>query len=250
MCLLESGIPQFRPNAIIFGFSVFLLCSAHAISAQQSKPLSQTPDTSHVGTRTGSSAASLAESETAHMRAEGAKIPRTEKVSPPASQPANPPTVTLKDGKLTVKADNSSLIEILQHLANISGMSINGLEKGPRIFGVYGPGNSRDVLRDILFDSGYNYIMVGGSDENTPQELLLTAQNKDAHGIVPFHRIIMPAADRDEVEPTKIPPVPNALGPGAVAPVPSLDQQDENTRAESTLQRLQHMQNQQQEAPQ
>ena len=173
---------------------------------------------------------------------------------PPSSQATQPATVTLRDGKVTVEANNSNLTQVLQDLANISGMSINGLDKGPRIFGVYGPGNARDVLADLLAGSGYNYIMVGGANEGTPRELILTAQNGDAPALAPVHPTKVSSADQEGSERPELetnPPAANVLGPGAVAPAPSLDEQDGNTRAQNALQRQQHIQDQQQQsAPQ
>lgn len=249
MYFIKGEMPQFRCSVIIFSCCAALLCSAYAVSAQETRFPRPAPNVSHTHAATGSSPVALDGSATARKYPASTKGQRTEKVPPPSSQPTQPATVTFKDGKLTVAANNSSLTEILQNLANISGMTINGLDKGPRIFGVYGPGNSRDVLKDLLVGSGYNFIMVGGGSESTPRELILTAQNGDAPAIVPVHPATATAADRDEAkqpEPETNPSVPEALGPGAVAPVPSLDEQDDNTRAQSTLQRLQHIQDQQQ----
>ena len=175
------------------------------------------------------------------------------KLPSPSDQATQPAAVTLSDGKLTVEANNSNLTQILRDLANISGMTISGLRNGPRIFGVYGPGNSRDVLTELLLGTGYNFIMVGSTVDGTPRELLLTAEN-DAPAIAPFTPTKVSSSDLNERVQQQLeinPSVPNALGPGAVAPVPSLDEQDDNTRAQSTLQRLQHIQDQQkQNAPQ
>jgi hypothetical protein len=161
--------------------------------------------------------------------------------------------VTLRNGKLTVEANNSDLSQILQYLADISGMTVIGLKKGPRIFGDYGPGNLRDVLTDLLIGSGYNFIMVGGATDGTPRELLLTTQNNNAQAFTPLNPRPVPSADRDEFEQPgleKNPAASDALGPGAISPVPSQNDQDDNTRVQRALQRLQHMQEQQQNAPQ
>jgi hypothetical protein len=108
--------------------------------------------------------------------------PDQRKPSQPSSFNAtiHPATVSLRDGKLTVEANNSDLSQILQNLATISGMTIDGLHKGPRVFGVYGPGNSREVLSALLVGSGYNFVMVGGAEDGAPRELLLTSQKSAA----------------------------------------------------------------------
>jgi hypothetical protein len=99
----------------------------------------------------------------------------------PSQEAAQPAKVSLNQGILTVEANNSGLTQILHAVADASGMKIKGLNGDSRLFGVYGPGDVRDVLSSLLVGSGYNFIMVGGAGSSTPQELLLTAQNsKDA----------------------------------------------------------------------
>ena len=165
-------------------------------------------------------------------------------------------TVILSDGKLTVNANNSDLSQILQEIAGISGMTINGLNGGPRVFGVYGPGNSREVLTVLLVDSGYNFIMVGGASDSTPRELLLTARNITTSGPKSLNpSSVRPVADSEESrksEPEVDSSDRNAMGPGAVPPVPSLNDQGDAARAQANLLRLQHQQEQQQQqsAPQ
>jgi hypothetical protein len=103
--------------------------------------------------------------------------------------PVRPAAISLRDGKLTVEANNSDLTQILQNLADISGMTIEGLNQGPRVFGIYGPGNSRDVLTALLVGSGYNFIMVGGEASGTPRKLLLTAQKGAAFNPAPQNQV-------------------------------------------------------------
>jgi hypothetical protein len=159
--------------------------------------------------------------------------------------------MSVTNGILTVKANNSDLTDILQAIATISGMTISGLNKGPRIFGTYGPASSRDVLVDLLAGSDYNFIMVGGPIEGAPRELLLTLRQNHAPTLNPHNpRSVSSAehAESDWPDSTLDPSLPSALGLGAVSPSPSQDDLDDNTRAERTLQRLQHIQDQQ--APQ
>jgi hypothetical protein len=165
-------------------------------------------------------------------------------------------TVSLGEGRLTVNANNSDLSQILQEIAGISGMTINGLNGGPRVFGVYGPGNSREVLSTLLIDSGYNFIMVGGASDGTPRELLLTARNITTSGPKSLNpSSVRPVADREDSrksEPEVDSSDRNAMGPGAIPPVPSLNDQDDAARTQVNLLRLQHQQEQQQQqnAPQ
>ena len=87
----------------------------------------------------------------------------------PATAPADPASVSLKDGKLTISANNSDLIQILQELAHISGMKVIGSDNGPRVFGQYGPAEAHDVLSSLLAGSGYDFIMVGGATGGMPR---------------------------------------------------------------------------------
>lgn len=253
MYFVVGEMTLFKCRAMIFSCCAVLLCSAYASCAQETQSPRPVPDVPHASVATNSSDSAFDGSATARKHPASAKGRRMKQLPSPSDQATQPAAVTLRNGKLTVEANNSDLTQILRDLANISGMTINGLGKGPRIFGVYGPGNSRDVLTALLLGSGYNFIMVGGAVDGTPRELLLTAAN-DAPAIAPITPTNIPSSDRTERVQQQLeinPSVPHALGPGAVAPVPSLDEQDDNTRAQSTLQRLQHMQDQQkQNAPQ
>jgi hypothetical protein len=164
---------------------------------------------------------------------------------PPANATAQPAKIVLRDGRLTVDACNSDLAQILKDLSDKSGMTIQGLSKSPRIFGVYGPGNSREVLRSLLTGSGYNFIIVGGAGNGAPRELLLTPITATALEETPRE------ADPDDPESTEQKRTsPEVRGPGAVYPAPPPVPQDEGTRIEQNLQRLQHLQENQKNGPQ
>ena len=92
----------------------------------------------------------------------------------PMEQPAQPATVTLSRGKLSVKADNSSLIQIVDQLGKSGGMSISGLDQDQRVFGDYGPGDPRQILSQLLEGAGYNVLMLGVTQDGTPRELVLS----------------------------------------------------------------------------
>src|SRR5579872_4699669 len=84
--------------------------------------------------------------------------------------PAQPPKVTLQDGQLTVHAENSDLETILGDVAQLSGMRIEGLDTSAHVFGVYGPANPREVITELLDGLGYNFMLVGGTEDGAPQE--------------------------------------------------------------------------------
>lgn len=89
-------------------------------------------------------------------------------------EPARPAQIQLNDGKLSVKADNSSLSGILQDISSKTGMTVDGLSRDQRIFGSYGPASPREVLSALLDGLGYNVLMVGSQDGGAPRQLLLT----------------------------------------------------------------------------
>jgi len=164
--------------------------------------------------------------------------------------PIMPAIISLSHESLTVEANNSDLTEILHTLAAASGMTISGLKGGPRIFGQYGPGNSRAVLASLLIGVGYNFIMVGAASEGMPRELSLTMEATGASA----PGTLFPGLGADSEEsgtpgPNESPSAGIVLGPGAIPPAPSLDDVDDKTRVSQTLQRLSHMQEQPQNAP-
>ena len=189
----------------------------------------------------------------------GALRAKDSKTPAPADAVSQPAKVSLRDGKLTVEANNSDLAQILQNFANISGMNLQGMNTGPRIFGVYGPGSAREVLSDLLAGSGYNFVIVGGSNGSIPHDLLLTAQNDNASTFTPrdSHPAIPPESVEAEPQQAQAPQrseVASSLAEtsatGAFSPVPSRNDQDSETRMQQTLQRLQHLQEPSQEATQ
>jgi hypothetical protein len=96
--------------------------------------------------------------------------------APPDSllqHPAKPADVAATPGSLFIKADNSSLSQILQQVSKSTGMKVDGLGQDERIFGTYGPGNPREVLLSLLDGSGYNVLMVG-DNKGAPRQLSLS----------------------------------------------------------------------------
>jgi hypothetical protein len=146
--------------------------------------------------------------------------------------------VTLDQGKLLVDARNSDLSTILQDVAAQTGMTVDGLSKNTRVFGVYGPGAPRDVLSQLLTGAGYNFVMVGGAQENVPRELLLTAQNGNA--MPPS-----PGRGTPSSEPSQTGEDENGepLGPGAIAhPSPQDQDTDDDNSEERMQERLKNLQ--------
>jgi hypothetical protein len=114
---------------------------------------------------------------------------------------ANRAQVELKDGMISVKADNSSLNQILRDISRLTGMKISGGVTDERVFGTYGPADPSTVLSTLLGGTGSNMMIVLDA-RRAPQELVLTPRGG---GPSPPN----PSASRDRGEED----VPQQMGP-------------------------------------
>lgn len=155
--------------------------------------------------------------------------------------------ISLRAGTLLVVAKNSSLLPILESVAHMTGMEILNLpEESPRVSGSFGPGTVRRVLIDLVGKSGYSFVMAGGADDSAPAKLLLEEPERNPGGT----RASAPvsASAIGERMPTARSLNPEApLGPGALRPTPADASTDENVRIQRNLERLQHIQEQQEQ---
>jgi hypothetical protein len=92
-------------------------------------------------------------------------------------QAPNPAKVRWDSRGLEIEASNSSLNQILKQVAADTGAKLEGLTQDQRIFGSYGPGPRSDVLLKLLEGSGYNLLMIGGRDADSPLEIVLSARS-------------------------------------------------------------------------
>jgi hypothetical protein len=93
-------------------------------------------------------------------------------------QPANKPhhaIVTYIDGHLDVRADNSSLNQILRSISRRTGLKITGGVEDERVFGNYGPASVSSVLATLLDGTGTNILLLEG-DATNPPKLVLTSR--------------------------------------------------------------------------
>lgn len=94
----------------------------------------------------------------------------------------NPPVVTYRDGQLAINAENSTLAEVLQLVAEKTGALIDvppgsGLE---RIVEHTGPGHTEDVLARLLNGSAFDFVIVGSSrSPRGPIQVLLFPHKGD-----------------------------------------------------------------------
>jgi hypothetical protein len=114
-------------------------------------------------------------------------------------QPATPATVTANNNELTVKADNSSLSQILHQVSSAMGMKLDGLGGDERVFGSFGPGAPREVLTALLDGTSYNVMMVGDLPNGAPRELLLS--RRGAGGAAPPPSANANASNQNQTEP-------------------------------------------------
>jgi len=90
-----------------------------------------------------------------------------------ADQPPAAASVTFVKGQLTIQAQNSTLLQILQAITAQTGMKVHGSPGDHRIFGIYGPGAPRAVLSELLSGFSFNYLLVGTAPNGAPQQLIL-----------------------------------------------------------------------------
>lgn len=93
--------------------------------------------------------------------------------SPPSAlehAPAQLPTVTFRNGELTIVAYNSTLRDILEMVRTQTGAAIEiPPEATERVFVSLGPGPTRHVLDLLLAGSSFNYVLLGSAAD--PQAL-------------------------------------------------------------------------------
>ncbi|HEY5382259.1 MAG TPA: hypothetical protein VIJ65_08380 [Acidobacteriaceae bacterium] len=95
------------------------------------------------------------------------------------SVPHHKARVTYANGLLDVRADNSSLNQILRDISRETGMTIVGGVSDQRIFGNYGPAEPATVLKTLLDGTGTNMLLKETATEG-PAQLVLTPQTGGA----------------------------------------------------------------------
>jgi hypothetical protein len=239
-----------KPQEKWLGWAVLCLCTAAAGLAQIPQPA---PGLAPAGQNSDATPSAIPNSVPplhTSAAAPGEQTPQSQFPTDAATQPAK---VTVDDGKFTVVADNSDLTQILNQVASLSGIAIKGMNGGPRVFGVYGPGNAREILTALLNGSGYNFIMIGGAGDGPPRELLLTLRAGNASPAAKPQTAADPDLDGDD-DPDQSdnltvppPPPPPPLAPASTAK-PAASKEDEDV--ERTLERMKVIHDHQQDPPQ
>jgi hypothetical protein len=105
----------------------------------------------------------------------GQVAPGSPQATPPAPDPPRHAEVILTHGLLRIRADNSSLNQILRSISHITGMKITGGVEEQRVFGTYGPAPLSTILATLLDGTGANILLLGGN-AGSPPELILTSR--------------------------------------------------------------------------
>lgn len=98
---------------------------------------------------------------------------------PPLSLPVKPVTpqhrahVDFSGRILQVKADNSSLNQILREIERVTGMKISGGVADEQVYGTYGPADTSAVLSSLLTGTQSNMLLIVDRND-MPTELILT----------------------------------------------------------------------------
>jgi len=99
---------------------------------------------------------------------------------PAPTTPPAPPTVTYRDGLLTVQALNSTLGSVLTAIRNKTGIEFDGYENAPdRVALSLGPSPSGEVLQAIFAGSRFDFVAVGRPDNPAiVQRVIMTPKSQ------------------------------------------------------------------------
>jgi hypothetical protein len=117
-------------------------------------------------------------------QAAGSQDPNAnQQVAAPSAAPeaGKPAQVTYEDGKLTILAENSTLSEVLFAVRAATGTNIDlpGGAAPQRIWIKLGPGPARQVLRDLLDSTEFNYVIqASATDPEGVGSISLTFRSK------------------------------------------------------------------------
>ena len=163
-----------KPGAAL-GLAAAILFATQATAAQQAPAPGGSP-----------SAATAKKSPQHRPMPADVQAPAPEMQPAPAPQPGtskwpvnnapNKPSVTWDSSGLKIEANNSSLHDIMNEVSADTGAKVEGMGTDERVFGEYGPGNTRDVLSQLLHGSSYNVLMIGDQGAGTPRQIVLSTR--------------------------------------------------------------------------
>jgi hypothetical protein len=142
--------------------------------------------------------------------------PASTPASTPANMPAQPAQVTYQDGLLAIHAENSTLADVLTQIQSKTGAQIQ-VPPGAsteRVVIQEGPAPTRAVLDSLLHGSGFDYIIVGSTqDPQSIQRVVLTPHVATASTTAP----------------------PPAYSARRSQPAPDIQNDDDNTSEQPTM---------------
>jgi hypothetical protein len=100
----------------------------------------------------------------------------------PANDKPSPASVVWDATGLRINASNSSLQQILSEISTETGSKVEGMGADQRVYGVYGPGQARDVLSQLLQGSGYNVLLAGDIGQGAPRQIVLSPRQNGPAG--------------------------------------------------------------------
>jgi hypothetical protein len=149
-------------------------------------------------------------------------------VTPPTPEPPHWPvlntaqhaSVIWDSHGLRIDAANSSLQQILNDVATITGAKVEGMGQDQRVFGAYGPGQAQDVLSQLLQGSGYNVMLAGDLGQGAPRHIVLSSRRTGAAPAMANR----PNQENSEEDPADNeidePPPPAPINQPAIQPIP------------------------------
>ena len=192
-------------GALFFGALSTLIASAPGAHGQTLPP---TPPTTLPGQTTPAHA-------TPAQTTPAQTTPGTPAALTPPPNPPHRAEVLFAHGQLQVRADNSSLNQILRSIAHLTGLKITGGVQEQRVFGNYGPGPLSAVLATLIEGTGSNIFLLGGN-ATTPPELILTSRSGGAEPPSPTSPAYAMYDDANDHDAPVAPPASH----NAIAPVP------------------------------
>jgi hypothetical protein len=191
--------------------------------------------------------------------------PTPANAAPTAALPAaRAARVVYSRGQIEVDADNSSLQQIFQKIARVTGMKITGSVDDERVFGKYGPAAPAKILKSLLDGTGVN-MLLKETATGAPAELILTPGNGPATppnpaaqeasaASVPEPDISLPATGpggpQDVIRDINgVPVSQGAITPAAAPPLPQTPEQLQQRIQQVQQQQQQEMQQRQQAGP-
>lgn len=203
IAVARLGLPLLLAASLVLSGSLAAQSAAPSQAPQSAQPV-------HKHTHARPSAAHPAESTPTPAPA---APPQPELPKWPVNEKADQASVVWDSHGLRIDATNSSLEQILTDVSTETGAKVEGLDNDQRIFGSFGPGTAREVLRQLLDGSGYNFLLIGDQGQGTPREIVLSTRS--AANSQPGAKPSSPTEEDEDEQPQPQPPpegFPNRAG--------------------------------------